>query len=173
MKKLGLPTKGKKDSQFVTSDGEKLMKHIDGVVVRPAVTQTDDRGTLSEIYNPAWGIHPDPLAYIYQVTIRPGKVKGWVVHHKQDDRLYFSSGTLQVVLFDARPGSKTKGLINEFFLGDNNRALVIIPKGVFHAVRNVGLTDALFVNTPTRAYDHKDPDKYRLPLKNSVIPFTF
>jgi dTDP-4-dehydrorhamnose 3,5-epimerase len=26
---------------------------------------------------------------------------------------------------------------------------------------------------PTRPYDHADPDKYRLPLDNDVIPFRF
>jgi dTDP-4-dehydrorhamnose 3,5-epimerase len=52
-------------------------------------------------------------------------------------------------------------------------ALLVIPRGVYHAVRNIGTTDAIFVNMPTRAYDHGDPDKLRLPLKNGVIPFDF
>ena len=49
----------------------------------------------------------------------------------------------------------------------------MIPKGVFHAVQNLGQTEAVFINLPTRAYNHEDPDKYRLPLKNDLIPFSF
>jgi dTDP-4-dehydrorhamnose 3,5-epimerase len=28
-------------------------------------------------------------------------------------------------------------------------------------------------NLPTWPYDHADPDKYRLPIKNDLIPFDF
>jgi dTDP-4-dehydrorhamnose 3,5-epimerase len=51
--------------------------------------------------------------------------------------------------------------------------LFVIPQGVWHAVKNIGLTDGYFINLPTRAYVHEDPDKYRLPLRNERIPFAF
>ena len=41
------------------------------------------------------------------------------------------------------------------------------------AVKNIGNTDAYFVNMPTRPYSHEDPDKYRLPLRNDRIPYAF
>jgi dTDP-4-dehydrorhamnose 3,5-epimerase len=47
----------------------------------------------------------------------------------------------------------------------------VIPRGIYHAVQNVGEHDALFINLPTAAYNHSDPDKYRLPIKNA--PFSF
>jgi dTDP-4-dehydrorhamnose 3,5-epimerase len=37
----------------------------------------------------------------------------------------------------------------------------------------VGETDAYFVNLPTRAYDHANPDKFRLPLDTDLIPYRF
>ena len=80
---------------------------------------------------------------------------------------------MRFVLFDSRPNSPTYGKINDICIGEQNRALVIIPKGVFHAVQNVGIVDSLFVNMPTRAYDHANPDKRRLPLVNDFIPFSF
>ena len=48
----------------------------------------DERGTIREIYDLRWGFTDDPLVYVYHVTIRPGQVKGWVVHLKQNDRLF-------------------------------------------------------------------------------------
>jgi dTDP-4-dehydrorhamnose 3,5-epimerase len=44
---------------------------------------------------------------------------------------------------------------------------------VYHGLQNVGLVDAVFINMPTRPYDHADPDKFRLPLTNDLIPFDF
>ncbi len=162
-----------KDRQTVTPEGVRTAPRIDGVVVRPAVTHPDDRGELCEIYNPAWGVHPEPLAYVYQTMVRPRKVKGWVVHYLQDDRIFVMLGTLRWVLYDAREGSPTRGLLNQIFLSERNRALLVIPRGVYHAAQNVGDRNAYFVNCPTRPYDHADPDKYRLPLANDLIPFRF
>lgn len=166
-----LRNEAKKDRQTVEPDGTPVGPRIHGVHVRYATTIPDERGTVCEVYRPSWGIHPDPLVYVYQVTIRPGQVKGWVLHRKQDDRSFVSHGTIQIVLYDARPDSPTHGLLNELCFSEHNRALFTIPAGVWHALRNVGDKDALFVNMPTRAYDHADPDKFRLPLDNDVIPY--
>ena len=162
-----------KDKQTITPSGELTSLLISGLVVnrRPAVE--DARGELVEIFNPAWGIHPDPLVYVYQASIRPGSVKGWVVHEKQDDRIYPVIGVMRWVFFDNRAESPTYKMLNDITLSEHNRALIIIPKGVFHAVKNIGTLDAYFVNLPTRPYDHADPDKRRLPLKNDLIPFDF
>ena len=167
----GLPPEGVKDGPSVAADGAPLGTSIDGVVVRPAVTHVDDRGELTEVYSPAWGANAEPMVYAYQSTIRPRKVKGWVVHREQHDRLFISLGFLKIVLYDARPGSPTLGTIQELHLSERNRALLVIPPGVFHALQNVGDVDALFFNLPTRPYRHDDPDKYRLPLDTDQIPY--
>jgi dTDP-4-dehydrorhamnose 3,5-epimerase len=118
-------------------------------------------------------MHPDPLVYAYFVGIRPRQVKGWVVHKLQDDRLFILKGVLRIALFDNRPDSQTYKMLNVFVISERKRAMLIIPRGVFHAVKNIGNDDASFINLPTRPYNHKDPDKYRLPLKNDLIPFAF
>jgi len=166
-------TEPRQDPQLVTPAGERVERRIDGVLVRPAITQFDERGELTEIFDPAWGFATEPLVFLYQVIATPGSIRGWVVHRKQEDRLFFSLGRFKLVLYDDRAGSPTHGLVNEHFYGERNRALVRIPAGVFHAVQNVGTTDALFVNLPTRAYRHADPDKHRLPLDNDLIPYRF
>jgi dTDP-4-dehydrorhamnose 3,5-epimerase len=96
-----------------------------------------------------------------------------VLHVEQDDRLFFGFGDLKVVLYDARSDSPSRGRLNELFFGEHNRALLRIPRGVFHAMQNVGRTDCVFVNMPTRPYRHEDPDKYRLPLDTDEIPYAF
>jgi dTDP-4-dehydrorhamnose 3,5-epimerase len=160
------------DAETVDGEGRRLQELIAGVVMRPAVTQVDDRGELCEIYDPRWGVSAEPVVYVYQAMVRPGMTKGWVAHEHQEDRLFVSLGTLKIVLYDARDGSATEGRINEFFLSERNRALLVIPRGVFHAVQNVGGSDAYFVNVPTRPFEHAAPDKQRLPFDTDKIPYS-
>jgi len=168
-----MPDAPRKDVQTVTPEGKSVKSLIDGVRIRPATTIPDDRGTLCEVISLDWKFDDAPLVYVYQVTIRPQRVKGWVVHRHQDDRLFFSQGTVRLVLYDDRPESPTYKKLNELFFGELNRALVRIPLGVYHAVQNVGTTDAMFINSPTKPYNHADPDKYRLPVNNELIPYRF
>ena len=164
---------GRKDQATVTPDGHKLGSRIKGVEVRPAIMQTDERGELCEIYNPAWGYHPDPLIYVYHATIQPGKLKGWVYHKEQDDRIFNLLGRIKVVLYDMREDSETFSMINEFCFTERNRALITFPKLVAHALQNVGDTEAVFINMPTKPYNHANPDKYRIPIDSGQIPYDF
>ncbi len=155
----------------VTPQGEPLAPLIDGVLVRPAKTQTDARGTLTEVFDPRWGFTDTPMVYAYMVTIRPGVTKGWLVHQVHDDRLFFAFGTVRAVLYDDREGSPTRGMVNELYFDEHNRGLLHIPHGVWHAITNVGTTDSMMINHPTEQYDHGNPDKWDLPPDTPEIPF--
>lgn len=157
--------------QSVTADGRPILDLIDGVRMRPAITHPDERGTLTEIFDPRWEFDEAPLVFVYQVTIRPGQSKGWVKHARHADRMFFSLGAIKVVLYDDREDSPTRGSLNEFVVGEERRVLLHIPPGVWHALKNVADRDALFVNCPTEAYRHDDPDKWLLPNENDVIPY--
>jgi dTDP-4-dehydrorhamnose 3,5-epimerase len=161
----------RKEAATVTPTGEPIARLIEGVSVRLAVNQEDDRGDLTEIYDPAWGMLDAPMVYAYQTTIRPGKVRGWVYHELQTDRVFVSYGSVKLVLYDLREESSTYRMVNEIFLSDRKRGLVIIPTFVAHAMHNVGATEAMFVNLPTRPYNHAKPDKIRVTRES--IPYSF
>jgi dTDP-4-dehydrorhamnose 3,5-epimerase len=160
-----------RDSASVRADGERLRDPIDGVSVRRAVTHADERGSLTEILDDRWSFTDDPIVYVYHVTIRPGQLRGWVVHRVQNDRLFAYAGVLKIVLYDGRVDSSTYGRINILHVGLHDPSLISIPAGVYHAVQNVGADEAAFVNLPSEPYRHDDPDKYRLPRENDVIPY--
>ena len=165
-----LPTKA---PQTVTPDGRSVKPMIAGVTIRPALTQQDERGTVAEIYSPAWGFDDLPLVYAYLVTVRPGRVKGWAMHERHVDRYFFAAGVLKLVLYDGRAESPTHGLVSELCFSDFNRSLVSVPTGVWHAVENLGSVDGMLFSLPSEAYDHENPDKLLLPLENALIPYTF
>ncbi len=162
-----------KDKQSVTPDGKKLSPIIEGLRIRKLNALEDKRGELIEVYSSSWNHHPDPLVYVYQILTRPGSIRGWVVHEKQDDRIFCSVGVLRWAFYDNRSDSPTYQLLNDFTFGERNPVMFTIPHGVFHAVKNIGTKDAVMINMPTLAYNHENPDKYRLPMKNDLIPFDF
>ena len=162
-----------KDVQTVTADGIAVAPTIEGVVIRRIPPQEDERGEISEIWNLEWLGLDDPVVHVYKVVTRPGTARGWQMHAEQDDRLFVSRGRLRFALYDDRDGSPTRGMLNVFTLSDHQRAMIRIPRGVWHGAQNVGDVEAEFINLPTRPYRYEDPDKYRLPLRNDLIPFDF
>lgn len=165
--------KMKKDIQTVTTDGKSILPMIDGVTFKEVVTQVDDRGTVCEMFDTRWGWHKDPLVFSYFFSIRPGMIKGWGMHKKHEDRYFILSGEMEVILYDNRPKSPTKGMLCKVYMSEYKRQLMNIPRGVWHADHNIGSKDAIMVNFPTICYDHSSPDKYRLPLDTDKIPYKF
>lgn len=160
----------RRDVQTVDAAGRRLDRLPEGMVLRELTTHTDERGTVCELYDDRWAVHPGPAVFAYMFTIRPGQAKGWGVHREHEDRYAFLSGELELVFYDARENSDTAGLESRLFLSDKHRRLLVIPRGVWHAERNVGAVDVQVVNFPTIPYDHTNPDKYRLPLDTDELP---
>ena len=111
------------------------------------------------------------MPYVYFVTLRPGSIRGWIVHLEQDDRLFFASGTIKVALYDAREDSPSGWAGQCPLLREPRSRAGANSAGVFHGVKNVGASDAVFVNLPSRPYVHEDPDKYRLPSDSEAVPY--
>jgi dTDP-4-dehydrorhamnose 3,5-epimerase len=162
----------RKDFQLATQEGAHR-EPIDGVRIREARTIPDDRGSICVAYDPRWGFTEEPMVYCYEVTIRPGAIKGWILHETYDDRLFLAAGAVRWVLFDDRDGSPTQGRLSELFFDEHHRSLLRIPRGVWHAVQNVGADDSRMVNFPTAPYDYENPDKTRLPIDTDRIPYRF
>lgn len=161
---------GHRDIQTVGADGRPVAQLPHGVVLRDYVTHADERGTVCELWDERWGVHPDPVVFVYTFTIRPRKAKGWGVHRAHEDRYAFLSGESEIVLYDGREDSPTAGLVARLTLTERHRRMLVIPRGVWHAERNIGATDVVVVNFPSIAYDHESPDKERLPLHTDAIP---
>jgi len=144
---------------------------IDGLEILPLGANKDSRGALVElsIFDQA----AEPVVHVYQVFAEPGSVRAWVYHKRQFDRLAYTSGEFEVVLFDLRQESPTYRMLNVLQLGAKNPALLRIPPFVVHGVCNRGKETASFINMPTRRYDPANPDKSRLPKNDPRIPYSF
>ena len=130
----------------------------------------DERGRLMVILR-----SDDPLfqrfGQVYLTTTYPGVVKAWHLHHIQTDLVSCIRGEIQLVLFDARHDSPTRGEVAEFATGEGHPLLISIPPGIYHGWKCVSEEEAFIVNVPTEPYRNGQPDEYRLPPDTAEIPY--
>lgn len=143
---------------------------IEGVVLKKLIRHSDDRGFFMEILRDDDNL----LKRFGQASFSksyPGVIKAFHYHERQDDLWFFSSGNAQVVLFDLRDGSPTKGETNTFYLGEDNPGLLLIPQGVAHGYRVLGNTPAVIIYFTTESYRRETPDELRIPWDDPQIGF--
>ncbi|MEZ4386612.1 MAG: dTDP-4-dehydrorhamnose 3,5-epimerase family protein [Candidatus Krumholzibacteriia bacterium] len=143
---------------------------IDGAHVKPLKLIPDERGFLYEMLRA-----DDPFfqqfGQCYLTAVYPGVVKGWHWHELQTDHFVCVKGMAKVVLYDRREDSPTHGEVNEFFMGERNPILLVIPRGVLHGMKGIGTETAMIINLPTHPYNHRDPDEYRVDPHDNDIPY--
>jgi dTDP-4-dehydrorhamnose 3,5-epimerase len=145
---------------------------IHQVTTLALVVHSDQRGSLCELMTTRDG-PIEPIVHVYQVMAEVGSVRAWVYHRQQYDRLAFTQGLFRVVLYDVRPDSPTRNMLNVFVLGGERPTLLRIPPYVIHGVQNIGSEVATFVNMPTKVFQPGEPDKCRLDAGDRRIPFRF
>jgi dTDP-4-dehydrorhamnose 3,5-epimerase len=145
---------------------------IEGAMTKKLNFIPDERGRLMEILRRDDGIFGG-FGQVYLTTTYPGVVKAWHFHKLQDDFITCIRGMLKLVLYDARKDSKTKGEINEFFIGEFNPLLVKVPRMVYHGWKCVSQEEALVINVPTEPYNRETPDEYRVDPHQNDIPYAW
>jgi dTDP-4-dehydrorhamnose 3,5-epimerase len=143
---------------------------IDGVEVKKLIVHNDERGRLAELLRADDKIFIK-FGQVYMTTAYPGAVKGWHYHKKQYDYFSCVKGMIKLVLYDSRDDSKTKGEINEFFIGVHNPLLIRIPPNVYHGFKGISDEEAIVVNVITEPYNAAEPDEFRVDPYNNDIPY--
>jgi dTDP-4-dehydrorhamnose 3,5-epimerase len=167
-------TKKIADLKRVFSDGSIIVTGsaglIDGVKIKAAKVLSDERGRLGEILRTDDEMF-EKFGQVYFTTTYPGVVKAWHWHKKQTDYFYVAKGMVKVALYDNRDGSKTKGCVNQVYLGEHCPAVLRIPPGVCHGWMCVSEDEAYIINTPTEVYNYSQPDEFRIPPHDNDIPY--
>jgi dTDP-4-dehydrorhamnose 3,5-epimerase len=151
------------------ADPDTRSPRIAGVIVKPLRVVADERGYLMEMLRA-----DDPFfstfGQAYVSATYPGAVKAWHYHRVQVDHFTCVAGMVKLVLIDTREDSPTRGAINEFFLGDRNPSLVVVPNLVYHGWKCISPEMSLVVNVPSEVYRYEDPDEFRAPA-HGVLPY--
>ncbi len=143
---------------------------IDGVAVKKLKPIPDERGRVMEILRSDDDIFMK-FGQVYITTAYPGVVKGWHFHKIQTDYFTCVAGMMKLVLVDTRPGSPTKGEVQEFFIGVHNPILVTIPPGILHGFKCISEDEAMVINCPSEPYYPSAPDEYRKDAHSKDVPY--
>ena len=143
---------------------------IQDVKIKKLNINLDDRGFLAEIIKADDDFFKEIKQTNYTET-HPGVIKAFHWHKKQWDFWFVVSGSAQVVLYDLRANSPTKGETNVFYLGNDNRSVLAIPPGVAHGYRVLGNKNLGLVYYTTEVYDAKNPDEERVDFNDQKINF--
>ncbi|AUN95721.1 cupin domain-containing protein [Pseudazoarcus pumilus] len=162
------------DAQSITRDWQPADQTlIDGVSVKEVRPVLTGYGHLTEALRGEWLAENAAVDQIFFSTLQPGGLSAWHAHGETTDRLFVVNGQVRVVLYDARKGSPSYGLVNEFKLATVRPMLVVIPPRVWHGVHNYCGAPAILMNAVDRAYRYEGPDHWRVPPDSDAIPYTF
>ena len=126
---------------------------IRDVVVRDLRKFVDERGWLAELFRHdelAEEFYPS-MAYIS--STEPHVTRGPHEHVEQADLFCFiGPSNFMLRLWDNRPEVETYQRVMTLFVGEDNPKLILVPKGVVHAYRNVGHKPGIVINCPNRLF---------------------
>jgi dTDP-4-dehydrorhamnose 3,5-epimerase len=161
---------GDRDVASVTKDGTSLSPTVDGVKTRSMVQHLDHRGSVFEIFEGDMSFWETPIVYAYQFSVRSHQMKGWGLHESKKDRYTIIAGEVLLFLWDDRPDSPTRGVVQKLVLSDRAVRQVIIPTGVWHLSLNLQADEARLINFPTDVYHHEAPDRLLLAWDSPEVP---
>jgi dTDP-4-dehydrorhamnose 3,5-epimerase len=129
-----------------------MSSRIDGVLVTPLARIADERGTILHMLR---ADEPHFLGFgeVYFSTVYPGVIKGWHIHREMTLNYAVPVGRIKLVLYDDRPESSTRGVLEEHFVGEENYVLVTVPPMVWNGFKCIGTGTAIVANCATLPHD--------------------
>lgn len=135
-----------------------MSSRIDGVLVTPLARIADERGTILHMLR-ADAPHFLGFGEIYFSAVYPGVIKGWHIHRAMTLNYAVPVGRIKLVLYDDRPDSPTRGVLEEHFVGDDNYVLVTVPPMVWNGFKGIGTGMAVVANCATLPHDPSEIDR--------------
>jgi dTDP-4-dehydrorhamnose 3,5-epimerase len=145
---------------------------IEGVVIEPHAVWPDDRGQFMEILRVGHGLaasFPPSATQVSATITYPGIVKAFHYHLRQSDCWTVVKGMLQIALVDIRKGSPTFARRNTLYVGNSRAWQVLIPPGIAHGYKVIGVESAVLVYVTSRFYDPSD--ECRMPHNDAHLNY--
>ncbi|RJQ48005.1 MAG: dTDP-4-dehydrorhamnose 3,5-epimerase, partial [Nitrospiraceae bacterium] len=121
---------------------------MEGLQIKQVLLYRDQRGWLGEISREDESELKPAMSYLSMT--RPGLVRGPHEHREQTDCFCFV-GKFRLYFWDNRESSPTyreKKIIDT----TDSATVAVVPPGIVHAYKNIGIVDGLVINLPDRLY---------------------
>jgi dTDP-4-dehydrorhamnose 3,5-epimerase len=157
---------------ITTEDSPEL---IDGVKIESLHVYPDDRGFFMELARLGKGLasqmvpQGDRQVQVSFTLTYPGTIKAIHYHSEQTDIWAPVSGMMQVFLYDFRRNSKTFGSINTIYVGAHRTWKILIPPGVGHGYKVLGLEPIRLLYFTDRHYN--PADELRVAYNDPAIAY--
>ncbi len=134
------------------------MTEIEGVRVTPLRRIPDERGAVFHMLREDAEVF-ERFGEIYFSLIYPGVVKGWHLHRRMTLNYAVPVGMVKLVCYDDRPGSRTRGAVQEIHVGELSYSLVTIPPFVWNGFKGAGTSAAMVANCATIPHDPEEIER--------------
>ena len=142
---------------------------IEGVKVTNMRKIPDDRGKIMHIMKSS---EKDFKTFgeVYCSTVYPKVVKGWHIHSQMTLNYVVLKGKIKFVLYDSRKNSKTYGVTQEIYMGDDNYVRVTVPPNVWNGFMGLGIDESFIINFTDIPHDPNEISRMD-PHNNDIIKY--
>jgi dTDP-4-dehydrorhamnose 3,5-epimerase len=155
--------------------GRFIVKPDSTDLIEPLEVYPDDRGFFMELARLGKGLatqmvsEGDRQIQVSFALSYPGTIKAIHYHSEQTDLWAPVSGMVQVFLYDLRRRSKTFGLINTIYAGRFRPWEILIPPGVGHGYKALGVEPIRLLYFTDRHYN--PADELRIAYNDPAIAY--
>ena len=123
---------------------------VEGVQIKELKTLADERGFFREAMKVTDSLFEPGLARLSHLRLKAAIPVAWWVQPAGVVWCYVPQGTVQLVLYDDRPGSTSRGRWGKYWLGENELAGVVrIPAGVIFGCQAQVESNFVLVSDPS------------------------
>jgi dTDP-4-dehydrorhamnose 3,5-epimerase len=144
------------------------VNQIHDITVSPLRRIPDERGAVFHMLREDSPVFTR-FGEIYFSLVYPQVVKAWHIHSEMTLNYAVPVGMIKLVCYDDRPDSPSKGVVQEFHIGELNYALVTIPPNVWNGFKGAGSGPALVANCATTP--HSPSEIQRMDPFTNDIPY--
>jgi len=106
---------------------------------------------------------------IYFSCTYPNAIKAWHRHKQMTLNYAVIHGAIKCVLYDDRSDSKTRGMIEEYFLSPENYRLLTVPPLIWNGWKGIGDKVSIVANCASMPHDPNEIE--RTPPEDTSIPY--
>jgi dTDP-4-dehydrorhamnose 3,5-epimerase len=142
---------------------------IAGLTLTPLRQIVDERGAVLHMLRCD---APDFVRFgeVYFSEVKPGAVKAWKRHRRQTQTFAVPVGRLKIVLFDDRPESATRSVLQTLELGRPDAYFRLrIPPGIWYGFAAASDVPALITNVADLPHDPQESEL--IPADSPTIPY--